>query len=116
MDPMTAIALTQAAVQGGQMIQEGVEKKYKSSDVTSGVKEDYKIKDAVAPVDLASNNQTFNPYGSRKMTSGTSSIEPAVDSNYNQVFNDLSMGPINNTSVPENDEVNRGDIFSNQIS
>jgi len=114
-DPMTAIALTQAAVEGGQMIQEGIDKRIMSSDFSSGQEEEYKIKDPAKPVDLASNDRKFNPY-SRKMSSGTSSIEPAVDSNYNQAFNTLSMGPIDNTSVPENEEINRGDIFSNQIS
>ena len=109
-DPMTAIALAQAGVQAGKAVQEGIDKKLMSSDFSSGQKEEYKIKDAVKPVDLASNDRKFDPY-SRKMTSGTSSIDPAVDSNYNQAFNTLSMGPIDNTSVPENEEINRGDMF-----
>lgn len=117
MDPMTIMAAAQLGVEGGKMIQENIDKKLMSSDFSSGAsKEEYKIKDAAKPVDLTSNNnQRFDPY-SRKMTSGTSSIEPAVDSNYNQAFNTLSMGPIDNTSIPENQEIDRGNIFSNQIS
>ena len=116
MDPMTAMALAQMGIQGGKAAQQHIEKKLKSHDINAPGDKDFEIQGPVKPVDLTSNKQTFNPYGSRRMTSGTSSIEPAVDSNYDQRFNDLAMGPINNTSVPENDEINRGDIFSNEIS
>ena len=60
-DPMTAIALAQAGIQAGKAVQDGIDKRIKSSDFSSGQEEEYKIKDPVKPVDLASNDRKFNP-------------------------------------------------------
>ena len=69
------------------------------------------VKDESVAKGIDFSKQETAPTGySRSMTSGTSSIEPSVDTNYNQKFNDLSMGTMDATSVPENDTLSDDNI------
>jgi len=117
MDPMTAMMVIQGGIAAGKAVQQGVNKQIlnagsSGANVNAPKKEMQKSK----TITFNDPNKKFdmNNY-SRPMTSGTSSIEPAVDSNYNQKYNDLTMGPIDNTSVPENESIDRGNIFNQNV-
>jgi len=117
MDPMTAMMAIQGGIAAGKAVEEGVNKQILGSETggsnVNKPKEEMKKSQTVS---FSDPNKEFSPNNySRPMTSGTSSIEPSVDSNYNQKFNDLSMGTMDNTSVPENDTINDGSIFTKNV-
>lgn len=104
MDPLTAattaLALGKAGVDAWEKDTLARNKKIKNAALEN---RDV-IKDESVAKGIDFSKPGTGPTGySRSMSSGTSSIEPSVDTNYNQKFNDLSMGTMDATSVPEND-------------
>ena len=111
MDPLTAattaLALGKAGVDAWQKNTLSENKKIKDAALEN---RDVEKDDSMA-VGIDFSKQGTGPTGySRSMNSGTSSIESSVDTNYNQKFNDLSMGTMDATSVPENDTLNDDNI------